>query len=184
MRRHKSDLVILFTTLGLMAFGLIVIYVIGPMRANVLNSTYGTAYGENDFFFGQLRSCQSPASLSHSSLMALLVWYLLPLELALLRKFRAILVERGQNKMKILVVGGGSGGHITPVLAVIREILNEKPRAMVSFWTDRKYVRNVTKLTTELDVGNHIRVRRIPAGKFHRYARWGFKDYFIHLDIT
>ena len=55
-RKHKSDLVILFTTLGLMALGLVVIYAIGPMRANVLNSTYGTDYGSNDFFFGQLRS--------------------------------------------------------------------------------------------------------------------------------
>ena len=56
MRKHKSDLVILFSTLGLMALGLIVIYAIGPMRANVLNSTYGTDYGANDFFLGQLRS--------------------------------------------------------------------------------------------------------------------------------
>lgn len=56
MRKHKSDLVILFSTLGLMALGLIVIYAIGPMRANVLNSTYGSNYGPNDFFFGQLRS--------------------------------------------------------------------------------------------------------------------------------
>ena len=55
-RKHKSDLVILFTTLGLMALGLIVIYAIGPMRANVLNGTYGTDYGANDFFIGQLRS--------------------------------------------------------------------------------------------------------------------------------
>ncbi|MBQ8985314.1 FtsW/RodA/SpoVE family cell cycle protein [Candidatus Saccharibacteria bacterium] len=55
-RKHKSDLVILFTALGLMALGLIVIYAIGPMRANVLNSTYGTDYGPNDFFLGQLRS--------------------------------------------------------------------------------------------------------------------------------
>ena len=56
MRKHSSDLVILLSTLGLMALGLIVIYAIGPMRANVLNSTYGTSYGTNDFFLGQLRS--------------------------------------------------------------------------------------------------------------------------------
>lgn len=56
MRKHSSDLVILLATLGLMALGLIVIYAIGPMRANVLNSAYGTNYGTNDFFFGQLRS--------------------------------------------------------------------------------------------------------------------------------
>ena len=56
IRKHKSDLVILFSTLGLMALGLIVIYAIGPMRANVLNSTYGTDYDDNFFFVGQLRS--------------------------------------------------------------------------------------------------------------------------------
>lgn len=55
-RQHKSDLVILFATLGLMALGLIIIYAIGPMRANVLNSTYGTDYDPNYFFLGQLRS--------------------------------------------------------------------------------------------------------------------------------
>ncbi|MBR3324247.1 FtsW/RodA/SpoVE family cell cycle protein [Candidatus Saccharibacteria bacterium] len=55
-RKHKSDLVILLTTLGLMALGLIVIYAIGPMRANVLNTTYGTDYDSNYFFLGQLRS--------------------------------------------------------------------------------------------------------------------------------
>lgn len=55
-RKHKSDIVILFATLGLMALGLIVIYAIGPMRANVLNSAYGANYDPNYFFLGQLRS--------------------------------------------------------------------------------------------------------------------------------
>ncbi|MBQ3445477.1 glycosyltransferase [Candidatus Saccharibacteria bacterium] len=99
--------------------------------------------------------------------------------------------------MKILVVGGGSGGHITPAVAVVREILDKKPRTEVQFWTDFKYYNNVTKLTTELGVAwgeeksstrrrkePYIRVRRIPAGKFHRYANWRFKDYFTHFDIT
>lgn len=56
VRKHKSDLVMLFATLGLMALGLIIIYAIGPMRANVLNNTYGTDYDSNYFFLGQLRS--------------------------------------------------------------------------------------------------------------------------------
>ena len=96
--------------------------------------------------------------------------------------------------MKILVVGGGSGGHITPAVAVVREILEKKPRAEVEFWTDPKYYKNVTKLTTEIGVAwgeearrrksTYIRVRKLPAGKFHRYANWHFKDYFTHLDIT
>ena len=86
--------------------------------------------------------------------------------------------------MKILVVGGGSGGHITPAVAVVREILELKPRANVEFWTDFKYYKNVTKLTTELKVSTHIKVRRLPAGKFHRYAGWKFSDYFKHFDVT
>lgn len=96
--------------------------------------------------------------------------------------------------MKILVVGGGSGGHITPAVTVVREILDQKPRAEVEFWTDFKYYKNVTKLTTELGVswadahekrrGSFVRVRRIPAGKFHRYANWSLRDYFVHIGIT
>lgn len=64
----------------------------------------------------------------------------------------------------------------------------------MEFWTDFKYYKNVTKLTTELGVAwgeevrhrrtPYIRVRRIPAGKFHRYANWKFKDYFIYFGIT
>ena len=92
--------------------------------------------------------------------------------------------------MKILVVGGGSGGHITPAVAVVREILTLKPRTVVEFWTDFKYYKNVVKLTTEIGVSwgeeakrsgkePYIRVRRILAGKFHRYAGWKLEDYFI-----
>ena len=97
--------------------------------------------------------------------------------------------------MKILVVGGGSGGHVTPAVAVVREILSSKPRAEVEFWTDFKYYKNVTKLTTEIGLAwsdghekyrksSHIRVRHIPAGKFHRYSNWHFKDYFAHFWLT
>lgn len=91
-------------------------------------------------------------------------------------------------------MGGGSGGHITPAVAVVREILAKKPRAEVEFWTDPKYYKNVTKLTTEIGVAwgeearkrktTYIRVRRIPAGKFHRYANWHFRDYFVHFGLT
>jgi UDP-N-acetylglucosamine--N-acetylmuramyl-(pentapeptide) pyrophosphoryl-undecaprenol N-acetylglucosamine transferase len=86
--------------------------------------------------------------------------------------------------MKILVVGGGSGGHITPAVAVVREIINLRPRSKIEFWTDFKYFRNVTKLTTELGVSTSIKCRRVPSGKFHRYADWHFKDFFVHFEVT
>ena len=93
--------------------------------------------------------------------------------------------------MKILVVGGGSGGHVTPAVAVVTEILKMRPRAKIEFWTDKKYYKNVSQLTTEIGMKwsgeekpAHIRVRKIMAGKYHRYAGWKFSDYFEHLDIT
>lgn len=98
--------------------------------------------------------------------------------------------------MKVLVVGGGSGGHITPAVAVIRELLQINPRTRVEFWTDRKYYRNVVKITTELGVSwgseakeptrkqPYIRVRKLASGKFHRYAGWGWKDYFVNFGTT
>lgn len=88
--------------------------------------------------------------------------------------------------MKILVVGGGSGGHITPAIAVIREILEKKPRARIEFWTDKKYYKNVVKITTLGKEGGDlpIRVRKILSGKFRRYAGWSFLDYFRNFQIT
>ncbi len=98
--------------------------------------------------------------------------------------------------MKILVVGGGTGGHVTPAVAVVREVLQKAPGTQVEFWTDRKYYKNVVKITTELGVrwgkeaGNgtrknpYIRVRRISAGKFHRYASWKWKDYFRYFGVV
>lgn len=93
--------------------------------------------------------------------------------------------------MKVLVVGGGSGGHITPAVAVVRELLKLKPRTRVEFWTDRKYYANVMKITTEIGVSwgeedklsgkrQYIRVRKVLSGKFRRYSGWRFIDYVEH----
>lgn len=54
MRKHKSDRAIGVLTIMLLGLGLIVIYAIGPMRANVMNATYGTDYSDNYFFVRQL----------------------------------------------------------------------------------------------------------------------------------
>ena len=92
--------------------------------------------------------------------------------------------------MKILVVGGGSGGHITPAVAVVREILERRPRTKVEFWTDKKYYKNVVKITTEIGVrwgeedklgskkNPYIKVKKISAGKFHRYSGLTLENYF------
>lgn len=72
-----------------------------------------------------------------------------------------------------------------------------KPRTEIEFWTDKKYYKNVVKLTTEIGVswgsrskegegrsGQYIRVRKVLSGKFHRYSGWGFSDYFKYWETT
>lgn len=53
VRRHRPDYMILLYMALLMLFGLIIIYAIGPQRANVLNGTYGSDYADNYFFLKQ-----------------------------------------------------------------------------------------------------------------------------------
>lgn len=54
MRKHKSDRTLGALTIVLLGIGLIVIYMVGPMRVNVLNTTYGTDYNENYFIIRQM----------------------------------------------------------------------------------------------------------------------------------
>lgn len=84
--------------------------------------------------------------------------------------------------MKILVVGGGSGGHVTPVVAVVREIWKIKPRAKIEFWTDKKYYKNVKKITIES--GMSLTVRKVAAGKLRRYTNFTFLMYLEHFDVV
>ena len=54
MRKHKSDRAITILTVLLLVIGLVVIYAVGPMRANFMNATYGSELSENYFFVHQL----------------------------------------------------------------------------------------------------------------------------------
>ena len=58
MRKHKSDRWVAILTFALMAIGLIVIYAIGPQRANFINATAAPddKMSTNAFFINQLRS--------------------------------------------------------------------------------------------------------------------------------
>jgi cell division protein FtsW len=53
VRRHRPDYLILLYMALLMLFGLIIIYAIGPQRANVLNNSYGSNYSDVYFVVKQ-----------------------------------------------------------------------------------------------------------------------------------
>lgn len=69
--------------------------------------------------------------------------------------------------MRILAVGGGSGGHVTPVAAVCSELRKTHPSAEIRVWCDRKFYQQA--FATMLAVDGHIKVEPIIAGKFRRY---------------
>jgi cell division protein FtsW len=53
VRRHRPDYMIILYMGLLMLFGLVIIYAIGPQRANVLNNSYGSDYSDTYFFIKQ-----------------------------------------------------------------------------------------------------------------------------------
>lgn len=69
--------------------------------------------------------------------------------------------------MKVLCAGGGSGGHVTPVLAVINELSRLDPKLEVQFVCDRAFESQSRGLMKHAAVTVPVRVIR--AGKFRRY---------------
>lgn len=67
------------------------------------------------------------------------------------------------------MVGGGSGGHVTPVAAVCNELKKAHPDAEVRFWCDQKFYQQA--FATMVAVDGHIKVEPIVAGKLRRYHR-------------
>ena len=88
-------------------------------------------------------------------------------------------------------MGGGSGGHITPIVAVIDKLLNKKGQTRkgenydIRVWCDRKFAPQAKKLLADAN----IRVDIIAAGKLRRYAnlkwwyRWFSPYHIIHTHI-
>ena len=69
--------------------------------------------------------------------------------------------------MRILTVGGGSGGHVTPVVAVLKELRTIHPRVELRFWCDIKFAPQARSTVAAYD--QTIPVQTIAAGKFRRY---------------
>ena len=83
MRKHKSDRVITILTIVLLIIGLVVIYAVGPMRANFMNAAYGSDLSSNYFFVHQLINVGL-------SLAAFIVAFKFPYEK--LRKFAKVIM--------------------------------------------------------------------------------------------
>lgn len=69
--------------------------------------------------------------------------------------------------MKIVAAGGGSGGHVTPTLAILAELKRLSPELEIAFITDRGFSRQAKDLIKQSPL--EIRLKRIYAGKLRRY---------------
>ncbi|MBI3889843.1 glycosyltransferase [Candidatus Saccharibacteria bacterium] len=76
------------------------------------------------------------------------------------------------KKLLILAVGGGSGGHVTPVVAVLRELKTTHPAAEVQFWCDRKFAPQAKTIMDGFDPS--IKITTTIAGKLRRYHHLTF----------
>ena len=80
------------------------------------------------------------------------------------------------KKLKILAVGGGSGGHVTPVVAVLRELDTQYAQSEIRFWCDRKFAPQARGVVHGYDPA--IRIDTIFAGKLRRYHHLTFLQHF------
>jgi UDP-N-acetylglucosamine--N-acetylmuramyl-(pentapeptide) pyrophosphoryl-undecaprenol N-acetylglucosamine transferase len=71
--------------------------------------------------------------------------------------------------MKIVAAGGGSGGHVTPALAVLRELYRHDPKLHTYFVTDRKFAAQANSIIEKAPF--EVSVKRIYAGKLRRYHK-------------
>jgi UDP-N-acetylglucosamine--N-acetylmuramyl-(pentapeptide) pyrophosphoryl-undecaprenol N-acetylglucosamine transferase len=71
--------------------------------------------------------------------------------------------------MKIVAAGGGSGGHVTPVLAVLRELKRHDPNLKAYFVTDHIFGSQAAAMMAKAPF--EVPVKKIYAGKFRRFHR-------------
>ena len=76
------------------------------------------------------------------------------------------------------MVGGGSGGHVTPLKAVAKEITKTLPRAQVEVITDRRFFNDAKKIFTDMP---DIHLKKIFSGKLRRYNGKTFLWHMTHF---
>lgn len=84
--------------------------------------------------------------------------------------------------MRIITAGGGSGGHVTPVLAVINELSKNDPHLKVWFICDRGFAAQTRDIMKRSDAP--VKVKVIFAGKLRRYFGIPWWQQLLHIPTT
>lgn len=104
VRRHRPDYQIVLYMGLLMLLGLIIMYAIGPQRANVLNNAYGTDYYTSMYFFIK-QTVSLALALGSFILMALLPYHII-------KKYATKILLVSFLACIVLAVGGWFGASI------------------------------------------------------------------------
>lgn len=81
-----------------------------------------------------------------------------------------------------MAVGGGSGGHVTPVLAVLNELSREDPSLQAWFVCDKAFETQSRGIMERAET--KVIVKTISAGKFRRYAHLSRLQHLTNFHIV
>lgn len=78
----------------------------------------------------------------------------------------------------IVLVGGGTGGHVVPIKNIAEQIFSQDPDVKVLVITDRGYLSRTEQIFKELlrANGSRIVIRAISGGRFRRYSRSKWRE--------
>jgi len=87
------------------------------------------------------------------------------------------------KKVKILFTGGGTGGHLFPIIAIIKQLRDKSP-----FTLDIYFIGPHDSFSNELFKKENITIKRIKTGKIRRETNFigkiqNFIDIFINVPI-
>lgn len=77
-----------------------------------------------------------------------------------------------------MCAGGGSGGHVTPVVVVINEIIRQSPDADIMFVCDKAFEHQARGLMKN-NADKPVETKVIAAGKLRRYSHLSFWQHFL-----
>lgn len=80
--------------------------------------------------------------------------------------------------MRIYMVGGGSGGHVTPLKAVASEILKQDQTHQITVITDSRFKKQAQQIFSDMP---GVKMRTTLAGKFRRYNTKSALWHIVHL---
>lgn len=76
------------------------------------------------------------------------------------------------------MVGGGSGGHVTPLKAVSKEVQRAHPHVQIEVITDRRFFGDAQKIFSDAP---EIHLKKIYSGKLRRYNGKSFLWHITHF---